>query len=244
MTTYQNGIADLRTRLDEKGVARYWQDPDLLNWIVEGATDIARRTETLVEYNRQINAASGVSDYVLPVDCLRVHRIEYIPQTTANPPQVYPLQLSTYYEMDQRWGASQFLQSVYPTWAVIRGTPGNPLQRGSGTMIFKVYPVPSQPGGFNTFYYALPSKTPQLTDQIAVSLGWENLPILYAEHVAMRADRDPRWQEARQLYESDLMNMMDMTRRLHDQAGQMSWQGSGGTGYGGGYTYDGMFGGW
>jgi hypothetical protein len=241
MVTYASAITDLRAHLDEKVTPRYWQDTDLLNWLAQGCTDIARRTETLVEYNTQIDANPAQADYSLPTDTLRVHRIEFIPISTANPPQVYPLELSTFYEMDQRWGASQFLQSVYPSWAVIRGTPGNPLGRGSGALVFKVYPVPSQAGLFNLFYYAMPNNNPATTDTLAVQAGYESLPVLYAEHVALRADRDPRWQEAKQLYEADLEAMIEMTRRLHDQVGQVAFAGGGFSGYSGGYNYDGSW---
>jgi len=243
MTTYQSAINDLRARLDEKNIAHYWADTDLLNWLIQGCTDIARRSETLIEYNTTLNAVAGLADYNLPADCLRVHRIEFIPQSTVNPPLVYPLQLSTMYEMDQLWGSMQYLQSVYPSWAVIRGTPGNPLNRASGVLVFKVYPVPSQNGAWNLFYYAMPNPAAQLSDNLAVSAGYENLPVLYAEHVALRADRDPRWQESKALYEQDLLAMIEMTRRLHDQSRQISWAGTG-TGFSGGYSsYDGT-GGW
>ena len=236
---YSSAIANLRARLDEKGVAHFWADSDLLNWLVEGCTNIARRSETLIEYNTNLTANTNQADYLLPSDVLRLHRVEYIPMSTINPPQVYPLQLSTYYEMDQRWGSSQYLQSVYPSWGVVRGTPGNPLNRGSGALVLKIYPVPSQPGLLNLFYYAMPSPTPATTDNLAVQAGYENLPILYAEHIALRADKDTRWQEAKQLYEEDLLTMIEMTRKLHDQAGSVTYAGAGFTGYSGGYNYDG-----
>jgi len=235
MTTYAAAITNLRARLDEQNIPRFWSDSNLLLWLAEGCLDIARRTETLIEYNTNIDANAGQADYLLPPDVLRLHRVEFIPQSSANPPQVYPLELSTFYEMDQRWGSSQYLQSVYPSFAVVRGTPGNPLGRGSGALVLKVYPVPSQSGAFNVYYYAMPNQNPATTDTLAVQGGYENIPLLYAEYIALRADRDPRWQEAKQLYEEDLLNMIDMTRKLHDQAGSVTFAGGGYSAFGGGY---------
>jgi hypothetical protein len=241
--TYQSALNDLRARLDEKGVARFWADAQLISWIAQGCRDVARRSETLWEYNTGIAAVPSEAEYALPGDVLRLHRIEYVPQASLNPVTVYPLMLSNKYEMDQRWGAAQYLQSIYPTWAVIRGTPGNPRNNGSSNLIFQVYPVPSQAGVFRVDYFALPNGNPATTDNLEVSGGYEDLPLLWAEAIALRSDRDPRWQESRQLYEQDLAAMIDMTRQLHDQSRQMVYSGVGGSGYAGAYGYDSIWGG-
>ena len=224
MTTYAQAITDLRSRLDEKGIAHYWADTDLLNWLVLGCRNIATRTETLVEYSTGIVAFPGLGEYPWPTDALRLHRVEYVPANSSNPPNAYPLELATVYEMDQRWGSQQYQQAIYPSYAVVgRGTPGNPRNNGSGVPVFQVYPVPSQSGYFRVWYYALPKLSPLTTDNLEVSLGYEELPVFYAEAMAFRADKDPRWQESMQLYEGGLVHMIEFTRTLHDQSQQMTW---------------------
>lgn len=233
MTTYAAALSDLRTRLDERAVARFWQDSDLINWLVQGCRDIARRTETLAEYSTSIVAYPGNGDYPWPSDALRLHRVEYVPANSLNPPDVYPLEMSTTYEMDQRWGSQPYTQSVYPAWCVVgRGTPGNPRNNASGVPIFSVYPVPSQAGYFRIWYWALPKLNPLTTDNMEVSLGYEDIPVFYAEALALRTDNDQRWSESMQLYEAAIGHMIEMTRTMHDQGRTMTWA-NGQSGWGG-----------
>jgi hypothetical protein len=203
---------ELRQQLDELS-ARFWADTELNALLNEGARDVARRTETGETFTQTIPAISGTMKYALPTNFLRAHRVEFQPISTGMP-QVYPLQLATYYEMDQYWGSTQFQQRSYPGWAVFFGNPPN--------TIMQIYPVPSQNGNFNLFYYALPSQLVADTDQLQVTEGWYDVVKDYACWKALMKDRDPRWQDYKQLYEEDLVNMIDVTRKHHDQAGTMT----------------------
>lgn len=207
MTSQLSDIrTDVRSRLDEP-TARMWSDAELNRWINEGLRDLARRTETLLSYYTNIPLIANVAKYAMPADVIRVHRLEFVP-TGSN--QTYPIQLSTYQEMDQVWGVSQQIQRSYPYYAVMWGFAPN--------IVIQFYPVPSQGGGLNLYYYRLPKTLVADTDIAEVPEGWQDLVSLYCEYVSLRKDRDARWTDAKQLYEQSLDNMVNVTRQLHDSA--------------------------
>lgn len=171
--------------------------------------DVSRRTETIEEFFTSITLLPGVNIVSMPPDILRVHRLEYVP-TGESQNTVYPINLTTYAELDQVWGIMQNSPMNYPSYAAFWGFAPN--------MKMKLYPVPSQSGSLNVFYYRLPKKATADTDIIEVRVGWEDLIVLYCEYVARRKDRDPTWQEAKVLYEEKLEEMINVTRQWHDQA--------------------------
>lgn len=82
---------------------------------------------------------------------------------------------------------------------------------------FKLYPIPSQNGTLNIFYYRLPTQTTTTTDYIEVPEGWEDLVVAYVEYKARRVDKDPNWQYAKQEYEEKLQDLINVSRVYHDQ---------------------------
>lgn len=200
-------LADVRSRLDES-TARFWTDAELIRWINEGLRVVARRTETLEDAETTLQSIAGGAKYALPAACQRVHRVEFAPSSASI---VYPMELKSYYEMDELWGTQQLISRSYPSYAVFWGAPPN--------IIMQVYPVPSQMGTFNIFYYRLPKALAGASDVADISEGWHDLVVLYCEYVALRKDRDDRWQDAKTLFEEGLNQMVDVSRRHHDQGG-------------------------
>ena len=61
-----------------------------------------------------------------------------------------------------------------------------------------LYPTPSYAGTISLHYYRLPTAPSSDSDTLDLPVGWEDCAYLYAEYLALRRDRDPRWQEALQ----------------------------------------------
>jgi hypothetical protein len=208
--TFSSCLADTRAQLDEQNAtAKYWSDPELLQYINDGVRDIARRSETLLSFNASLDAIPGSAKYNLPPDVIRVHRCEYVP---TNSTQTYPIGASTYDELDQVWGINQLQQNSFPSNYCCWGTPG--------AMTIQFYPVPAATGAFNIFYYAMPvdlkTDGTDANTLLNVPQGWEDLLVKYACARAMLKARDPQWQVFQQLYDADIQYLVDVTRQAHD----------------------------
>jgi hypothetical protein len=193
MTKTQAAIlTSIRDRLDET-TATFWTDAQLRRWVNEGALDVARRTETIQDRD-DISVTAGTREYSLPVDCLRVYRVEY--RVTGND-EAFNLTFRQFNAMDEIWYTQQAITSNIPLYYTIWGfSPSNKIV---------IYPVPGNDGSLKVFNYRMPAEL--ATDGSAAATvieipnGWENLLVDYAEYHALRKDRDPRWQEAKGLYE-------------------------------------------
>lgn len=217
--TLQELIDQSRSQLDEVVAAgRFWTNTELTRWINEGCRDIARRAQDLQSFTSAIPAVATVNKYPLPSNVIQIHRVEFQPTGQT---QVYPLQASTYQEMDQVWGVNQQTPQSYPSYFVLWGTPGmtnnSPLQ-------MQVYPAPSQGGLFNVFYYRMPyrfldpvANAGELSKNAEIPEGWDDMVVLWCEYAARRKDRDPNWQEAKALYEERITQLVDVSRQWHDQ---------------------------
>lgn len=214
MATLAETRVDVLDKLNNGG--GFWTPTQIDRWINEAQRDIARRAETIQDISTSIPIFPGIPKYQLPADVIRVHRVEFIPVQNGSPSgyQIYPVQLTTYDEMDQRWGVIQNQQMSYPAFACMWGAPP--------TLQMQFFPVPSQPGNINIFYYRVPKTLTDDNDVLEVPTGWEDLVALYAEYVARRKDRDPTWQDAKTLYEERLIEFGNVTRQWHDQAQQIS----------------------
>lgn len=220
-TTLSDVIRRSRSVIDEPTTA-FWTDTEITDWINDGARDIARRAEELLNFSTSINAVAGVATYSLPSDIIRVHRMEFVP---LNSTQTYPIQASSYQEMDQVWGINQLIQSSYPSFFVIRGYPGGSQSGTSDSRLMaQFYPVPAQSGTFNIFYYRLPyrfldpiANTQELTKPVELPEGWDDLLVMYAEFNALRKGREERWKDAKAMYEEKVDQLINVTRDYHDQ---------------------------
>lgn len=205
MITLLEVRTQVRSALDEALGPRAWENYELDNWINEGARDIARRSETIQSFFENIRVLANVGKYAMPDDMIRIHRVEFVIAS-----QTYPVAASTYAEMDQYWGSWQTVPGSIPAAFVLWGTPGISLE-------MQLYPIPAQNGLLNIFYYRQPRKAERPGDPVEVPEGWHDAVVLYCEFQAKRRDKDPLWQEAKQLYEQALGNMILVTRQWHDQ---------------------------
>lgn len=205
MTTLLQFRTLIRDRLDEP-TARFWTDTQLNSWINEAAADIARRTETLQDRQTQ-SVVANTREYSLDANVLRVYRVEYIPTGAGQP--TYPLEYRQFNALDSIWHTQSALTTGTPCYFTIWGfSPTNKII---------LYPTPTRAGTLRVYVYRLPTATTTDGTTIEVPAGWDSLVIDYAEYSALRKDRDPRWSEARSLYESRLADMWDMTRQYSDQ---------------------------
>lgn len=213
MKTLAELVTGTRDMLDEAS-ARMWTDAQLRRWIMEGARDVARRAECLQDRDT-IPAAAGVQEYDLPEGVVRVHRVEY--QATGDN-QRYTLEYRDWHTMDAVWWTSQTTTTSTPAMWTMWGFP--PVLK------LVVYPTPAVAGTFRVFYYRLPL---ELTDdgtsddrEVELPEGWHDLCVDYAMAMALRKDADPRWQEARGIYEQHLEDLLVTSIRWTDQAGMVT----------------------
>lgn len=206
-------IADVRSRLDEAATGQ-WTDEEIRRWINQGATELARRTETL-QATATISMVNGQQQYTAPVDTLRIYRVEYLGPNS----EVTVLEYRDYNNTDSVTWSSQLTATGQPFLWTAWGFP--PYLR------LVLYPLPdSSTTSIRVFYYRLPTKLAEGTNADANTIvdipdGWQDLIVDYAEYNALRKDRDPRWQEAKGLFEQGVQNMFDLTRRWTDQAGMI-----------------------
>lgn len=209
-----DSLANIRTmvrdRLDESA-AKFWTQANLNTWINQGAQNIAKRAEVIndrVTIPVMVNAAT----YAAPADTCKIHRIEFSPDNGVT---LYPLEKRDHQEMDQVWGSRQSTSYAYPNFFVPWGVPPN--------LKLQLYPVPSSSGSLNIYYYRLPHVVVNDADVVEIPQGWESCLVSYVEYMALRKDADPRWQEAKQLYEEELGAMIDLTHSYSDQSSWMSY---------------------
>jgi len=211
MATLSDVRTDVRDHLDE-ATAAYWGNTELDRWINEATRDIARRAEVLQSVDN-IDTVAGTQEYTMASNTLRVYRVEWIPSSSL----IYPLEYRDFHSMDQVWWTQQETQEGFPYWYTMWGFPPN--------LKLIAYPTPSEVGVLRVRYYRLPTEAENDGDTLEVPQGWHDLISLWCEFTALRKDADPRWQEAKALYEERLGDMIDLTRRWTDQADSFQMQG-------------------
>lgn len=217
MLTQGTAITRVRDMLNESS-ARQWSDDQIRRWINDAVRDAARSVEYM-ETTDTIAIVAGTQTYDLSASIspaiARIHRVEFV---ATGDTRVTPLEYEDYSNMDAIWGHGKSTTSARPAvWTAWGMAPA---------IIFLLYPKPATNGTVTLYYYAVPDRLDETTtDDAAVNLsipdGWENLILYYAEYHALRRDRDPRWQEAKQLYDSEIEKMISMTSRHSDQAGRL-----------------------
>lgn len=211
MATLAQLLTRTRDRLDEDSAVR-WTEAKLRRWISDGLREVARRTETLQAISTAIPAVAGTQSYTAPTDALRIYRVEYVPTGSTTR---YTLEYMDYNTIDSIGGSN---------FASTRGTPSIFLLWGfPPTLSIILYPTPSVGGTLRIYYYRLPAALADDgtddSDTVEIPAGYEDLAVDYAEYNALRADRDPRWQEAKALFEQHVEALGDTTRRWSDQVG-------------------------
>jgi hypothetical protein len=199
----------IRDRLDE-AAARYWTNAQIDSWINEATRDVARRAEVL-QTTSTITTIAGTQEYSMPSDVVRVHRVEH-----HSGDAVTPLEYRDFNNMDAVWGTGQKqTTNTRPYWYSLWGYPPN--------LKVVLFPIPAlSDDTIKVFYYRMPAAISGDSTTVPVPQGWEDLVVMYAEYIAFRKDGDPRWTEAKTLYEERLHQMLDVTRRWTDQAGAIT----------------------
>lgn len=208
MATYNDVLTMVRDRLNEP-TARFWTDAQLLAWISEGQRDIARRIE-VIQSSTATNIVANQNDYTITANIVRVHRVEYTdPQGV-----IYALEYRDFNNMD----------AIGYGWVDVSAT-GRPcyytLWGVSPSVSLTLFPKPDEAvtNGLRVYYYKYPDLSSSTTQSIELPGGWEDLIVEYCEYSALRKNKDPRWQEAKGLYEQKIEDMRQLTRRFVDQPG-------------------------
>lgn len=215
MTTLTEAIAAVRSSTDEPS-ARFWTDAELTRWINGAIKDIARTTE-LYQTRGTIVVVANTQEYVLPVDLIRINRLEFEPTADT---RVIPLDYRDVGAMDEVWWNARESASGYPSFYTLWGSPPS--------LAAILWPTPSVAGALTVWYYKQPAETVSGAATIPLPMGWEDALTDYAEYRALRKARDPRWQEAKQLYEETVAKLFEKTQRYTDQSGS-SFGGGGGS---------------
>jgi hypothetical protein len=182
----------------------------LTSYINLGQADVQRKAEALRQLTT-IAVTTNVQKYTAPTDILRIYRLEYIPTGSQ---QTYGLEFRGYNEMDAVWGTYQQYTGAFPSLYTLWAQPP--------TLQIVAYPVPSQNGVFQCFYYRQPVPVVNPTDTLDCLPGYESLIYDYAVYRALRQDADPRWQDQYNLYNEGLQQMINLSRSFTDQANWIS----------------------
>lgn len=172
-------LTDAGDRLADANHARF-SAPMLRRWINEATREIARRAECFFT-SGTVSVVAGTQSYALPAGIVRLQGVEF----TASS-QTYPIDYVERVVASRIWGINQTQQSAWPEYYTTEGIPG------TSTFTLKLFPVPSQAGTLNLFYFRLPTEraTDGSDDALAVDTpnGWEDLVLDYLEARAYRRD--------------------------------------------------------
>jgi hypothetical protein len=204
-TTLSTALTEVRDFLDEP-VAQQWSNTQLTSYINLGQAEVQRKSESLRNLVT-IEVLENVQKYIAPSDIFRIYRLEYIPEGST---QTYGLEFRGYNEMDAVWGTYQQYTGAFPSLYTLWSNPP--------TLQIVAYPVPSQTGLFQCFYYRQAVPVVNQTDTLDCLPGYESIIYDYAVYRALRQDADPRWQDQFNLYTQNLQSMVDLSRSFTDQA--------------------------
>lgn len=206
-------VDEVRALLDEASgtTAQFWSDAQLESWINQGAADVARRGETLWQ-ETYINVTPNVQTYAFPSDFLEVHKAEFTLSGGAGPAsnQTWTLEFREIVQMDEMWGILHNLPAAYPQFFTIRAN-------STQGFFLMTYPAPGAQGILTVYYYRQ-AQAVSGNQQLDTLPAWQDIVFDYAVYKALRAAREPAWQEAFQLYEKNLAEMISKTRTMSDQA--------------------------
>ena len=205
--TMSAAITQVRDLLDEAS-AQFWSNTQLRSWINQGCQDVARQAEIL--WNKYtVTVVATTQNYDAPTDFLNCHRAEFSPTGSD---QTYSLTYREINTMDEIWGILHALPAAYPQYFTLwqKKTVG---EVGS---YFILYPVPAQTGPLTIYYYREAVAATGTTTKLDTQPGWTEIVYDYAVYKALRKDRDPTWQTAYKLYQSNLQALINKTRSYTD----------------------------
>jgi hypothetical protein len=195
--TLATATTEVRALLDES-TAGFWTDAQIQSWINQGCQDVARRAEILWQ-EVNYNVTPLVQLYPFPADFLNAHRAEF---TLSSSDQTYNLEYRGINQMDEVWGILHSLPNSWPQFFTIRGNS----VLGFYLML---YPSPGSAGTLTVYYYRSAVIQTSTSGNIDTMPGWEDIVYDYAVFKAKRKMQDPTWKEAQQLYEMNLLNLIN-----------------------------------
>jgi len=218
-----SAISQTRSLLDEPEgtTSSFWSDTELTTWLNEGCQDSQRRAEWKMA-TATLPVTTATQNFAAPDNALRIHRVTFVPTANSgNYQNTYTLEFRGFMEMDQVWGINQQWPASYPLYYTLFGQPG------TGSLEIITYPVSSQSGVLNVYYFpvitpATFTTTSDTTTFLDTPQGYDGMIVNYACYKALRKDADSRWQEFKQDYESQLVNLYDQSRTYQDQANFIS----------------------
>jgi len=198
--TVATAVTTLRERLDETTAAQ-WTDVSLRRWLDEGIRDIARRTRHYWDTDT-IDVAADDGEYTVADDVLHIKHVYFNPDGDTG--RQIPLEPRAFEAMNQVWWDRQDQSSGWPVFFTTYGY--------APTLTIKLFPVPSTDGTLTLHVARLPAALDVTSGSgnIDIPTGWLEMAYDYAEYMALRKDRDPRWQEAFQMYETKVQGLIDM----------------------------------
>ena len=209
--TLLQGTTEARALLDEASPGSMWSDAQIHSWLNQATMDVARRAENLWQEDA-ISVTALQQIYPFPSDFLNCHRAEFL---LGSGPQTYNVEYREINAMDEVWGVLHNLPQAWPQYFTIRGNTTN------GLFLF-LYPAPGATGTLTVYYYRQAKAAVNSSDLLDVQPGWEDIVFDYAVYKALRAAKDPRWQEAFQLYEGKLQQLIDKSRTFTDLGTQVT----------------------
>lgn len=205
-TTLEEVRRELYDRLDDPH-ARRWPPTMLTTWINEGCRDIARRAECLQSVTNMVVAPNQQTIPMADLtNLLRIHRVEW---QGAGRTDRFSLEIRDVHSMDALWQGAQTQSKGDPFACTLKGTPP--------ALNLMLYPTPPSGGQVTVWWWRFPATLNADADTIDLPDGWYDLAIDYAEHRAMRRDRNPAWKEAFEIYKDNLNSLVEQTRRYTDQ---------------------------
>lgn len=215
MTTVSTAVTALRERLDESTAAQ-WTDVQLRRWLNEAIRDVARRTRHFRDTDT-IAVTADDGEYTVATDVLHIYHVYFTPTGQSN---LIPLEARAFEAMDAIWWDQQNQSAGYPAiWTTYGYVP---------TLTIKLFPVPSVAGTLTLHIARMPAAL-DITDgtgDVDAPEPWLEVAYDYAEYMALRKDRDPRWQESFQMYEQKLQNMIEQ-QEYQNAPGEFVWTGAG-----------------
>lgn len=184
-------LAEVRDMLDEATAAQ-WTDVQLRKWINEGNRDLARSTRHIKE-SVTIETTAGTGSYAAPVTTLSIEHAWY-----HDVPGERHIPLSP-----------QHMENLDPIRGYNWEREGTPMffstQGFAPSLTVLIHPVPQVSDDELILYVArlpaaLATDGTDDSDTIEIPDAWYDALADYCEFKALRRDRDPRWQEAFQMY--------------------------------------------
>jgi hypothetical protein len=185
---------DVADMLEVERPDDYHTDARLSSYINKGLIETAKRTRA-VQVTKFLFLSAGVARYSLPDDSLRgqISQVLYLKNGSLSGAQ-YSLK-----KLDRRGllavttpASSGALSSV----SYVTPAPGSPLYYLLDGPVIEFRPIPtSATAGANRICFKAPGIPDMLTALSAVpemALEHRNLPILYATHLGLFKDKDPR----------------------------------------------------